>query len=115
MSCLSQNTNGEKVITLLTCNNVNGKRLIVAAKENKKINAFTEFSLQLLINNLHYFYAKLLTEKQKMKNYVFYFLVLKHNSSFIFTISFNNYYVIFICFLILYFLRFYFYNTFYLF
>lgn len=36
LSCLSQNTNGEKVITLLTCNNVNGKRLIVAAKENKK-------------------------------------------------------------------------------
>ena len=34
-SCMSQNTNGEKIITLLTCNNVNGKRLIIKAKESK--------------------------------------------------------------------------------
>ena len=33
LSCLSQNTNGKKIVTLLTCNNVNGKRLIVVAKE----------------------------------------------------------------------------------
>lgn len=32
-SCTNQNTNGEKVITLLTCNNVNGKRLVIKAKE----------------------------------------------------------------------------------
>lgn len=33
LSCLSQNSSGNKVITLLTCNNVNGKRLIVVGKE----------------------------------------------------------------------------------
>lgn len=32
MSCTSQETNGEIVLTLLTCNNVSGKRLIVVAK-----------------------------------------------------------------------------------
>lgn len=32
-SCTSQNTNGQKEITLLTCNNVNGKRLVIKAKE----------------------------------------------------------------------------------
>jgi LPXTG-site transpeptidase (sortase) family protein len=33
LSCLEQNTNGNKIITLLTCNNVNGKRLIVVGKQ----------------------------------------------------------------------------------
>lgn len=32
-SCTSQNTNGNKEITLITCNNFNGNRLIVKAKE----------------------------------------------------------------------------------
>ena len=32
VSCLSQATNGQKEITLITCNNNNGKRLIVKAK-----------------------------------------------------------------------------------
>lgn len=32
-SCTFQNTNGQKIITLITCNNVNGKRLIIHAKE----------------------------------------------------------------------------------
>lgn len=32
-SCTNQDTNGQKVITLLTCNNVNGRRLVVKAKE----------------------------------------------------------------------------------
>lgn len=32
VSCLEQNTNGQKEITLITCNNTNGKRLIVKAK-----------------------------------------------------------------------------------
>ena len=32
-SCAFQDTNGEKIVTLITCNNVNGKRLIVHAKE----------------------------------------------------------------------------------
>ena len=32
LSCLSQNTDGNTVITLLTCNNVNGKRLIVVGQ-----------------------------------------------------------------------------------
>lgn len=36
LSCLSQDTNREKIITLLTCNNVNGKRLIVVAKEKNR-------------------------------------------------------------------------------
>ena len=33
ISCTTQNTNGNKIVTLLTCNNVNGKRLIVVGKE----------------------------------------------------------------------------------
>lgn len=33
LSCLSQNTENSKIVTLLTCNNVNGKRLIVVGKE----------------------------------------------------------------------------------
>lgn len=33
LSCLNQNTEGNKIITLLTCNNVNGKRLIVVGKK----------------------------------------------------------------------------------
>lgn len=32
-SCTSQNTNGNKEITLVTCNNFNGNRLIIKAKE----------------------------------------------------------------------------------
>lgn len=32
-SCTSQNTNGKKEITLVTCNNINKKRIIVKAKE----------------------------------------------------------------------------------
>lgn len=32
-SCTFQNTNGEKIVTLITCNNVNGKRLVLHAKE----------------------------------------------------------------------------------
>lgn len=32
-SCTSQNTNGLRIITLVTCNNVNGKRLVIKAKE----------------------------------------------------------------------------------
>lgn len=36
LSCTSQKVNNQKIITLVTCNNVNGKRLIVQAKE--KIN-----------------------------------------------------------------------------
>lgn len=32
-SCTFQNTNGQKIVTLITCNNVNGKRLIIHAKE----------------------------------------------------------------------------------
>lgn len=31
-SCTYQNTNGVSIVTLLTCNNVSGKRLIVVAK-----------------------------------------------------------------------------------
>lgn len=30
-SCTSQKTNGKKIITLVTCNNVSGKRLVVVA------------------------------------------------------------------------------------
>lgn len=37
MSCISQNTNGQKEITLITCNNNNGKRLIVKAKSKEDI------------------------------------------------------------------------------
>lgn len=33
LSCTFQDTHGEKIVTLITCNNVNGKRLIVHAKE----------------------------------------------------------------------------------
>lgn len=32
-SCTSQDTNNLRIITLITCNNVNGKRLVVQAKE----------------------------------------------------------------------------------
>lgn len=32
MSCTSQNTDGKSIITLLTCNNVSGKRLVVVAE-----------------------------------------------------------------------------------
>ncbi len=32
-SCTFQETNGLKIITLVTCNNINGKRLVVHAKE----------------------------------------------------------------------------------
>lgn len=35
MSCTSQETNGDKEITLITCNNINKKRLILKAKEMK--------------------------------------------------------------------------------
>lgn len=31
-SCTNQNTQNEKIVTLLTCNNVNGKRVIIQAK-----------------------------------------------------------------------------------
>lgn len=33
LSCSKQDVNNEKIITLLTCNNVNGKRTVVKAKE----------------------------------------------------------------------------------
>lgn len=33
LSCTFQDTNGNKIVTLITCNNVNGKRLIIHAKE----------------------------------------------------------------------------------
>lgn len=33
INCANQNTNKNRIVTLLTCNNVNGKRLIVVAKE----------------------------------------------------------------------------------
>ena len=33
MSCTSQDTNGKKEVTLITCNNINQKRFIVKAKE----------------------------------------------------------------------------------
>lgn len=35
-SCTSQDTNGRKEITLVTCNNFNGNRLIIKAREAKK-------------------------------------------------------------------------------
>ena len=35
-SCTSQNTNSKREITLVTCNNFNGNRLIIKAKELKK-------------------------------------------------------------------------------
>ena len=34
-NCTSQETHGEKEITLITCNNVKGTRVIVKAKENR--------------------------------------------------------------------------------
>lgn len=33
VSCTFQNTNGLRIVTLVTCNNVNGKRLVIHAKE----------------------------------------------------------------------------------
>lgn len=33
LSCTTQNTDGKKIITLVTCNNVNGKRLVIQAQE----------------------------------------------------------------------------------
>lgn len=33
INCTNQDTNNNRIVTLLTCNNVNGKRLIVVAKE----------------------------------------------------------------------------------
>lgn len=34
-SCTNQETNGNKEITLVTCNNFNGNRIIIKAKERK--------------------------------------------------------------------------------
>ena len=31
-NCTSQNTNGKKEVTLVTCNNINGNRIIIKAK-----------------------------------------------------------------------------------
>ena len=36
MNCTSQETNGKKEITLITCNNINKKRLIIKAREIKQ-------------------------------------------------------------------------------
>ncbi len=36
ISCTNQNTNGMKEITLITCNNINGNRIVVKARANKK-------------------------------------------------------------------------------
>lgn len=36
LSCTNQDIGNEKIITLLTCNNVNGKRTVVQAKEKVK-------------------------------------------------------------------------------
>ena len=33
ISCTFQNTNNTRIVTLITCNNVNGKRLVIHAKE----------------------------------------------------------------------------------
>lgn len=33
ISCTFQNTDGKRIVTLVTCNNVNGKRLVIHAKE----------------------------------------------------------------------------------
>jgi LPXTG-site transpeptidase (sortase) family protein len=33
MNCTSQDTNGEKEITLITCNTIKGNRIIIKAKE----------------------------------------------------------------------------------
>lgn len=35
LSCTTQNTDGEKVITLMTCNSLKNTRIIVSAHENK--------------------------------------------------------------------------------
>ncbi|MBO5005715.1 MAG: sortase [Clostridia bacterium] len=32
LSCMSQETNGQKIITLITCNNMSDKRLLIKAK-----------------------------------------------------------------------------------
>ena len=32
ISCTSQDTNNKNIVTLLTCNNVSGKRLVVVAE-----------------------------------------------------------------------------------
>lgn len=37
ISCTFQNTDGQRVVTLVTCNNVNGKRLVIHAKEIPKV------------------------------------------------------------------------------
>lgn len=34
-SCINQNTNNKKLVTLVTCNNLKGSRLIIKAKENR--------------------------------------------------------------------------------
>lgn len=36
LSCTNQNTNGIKEITLITCNNINGNRIVIKARANKK-------------------------------------------------------------------------------
>ena len=36
-SCTSQNTNGQKEITLVTCNNINKNRLIIKAREKSEL------------------------------------------------------------------------------
>ncbi len=33
LSCIDQNVNNERIITLITCNNLNGKRTVIKAKE----------------------------------------------------------------------------------
>ena len=37
LSCTSQDVGGKRIITLLTCNNVNGTRIVVKAKEKGTI------------------------------------------------------------------------------
>lgn len=34
-SCTSQDTNGKKEVTLITCNTIRGTRIVVKAKENR--------------------------------------------------------------------------------
>ena len=36
LSCTNQNTNGMKEITLITCNNINGNRIVVKARASKE-------------------------------------------------------------------------------
>ena len=36
LACTDQNTNGKAIVTLLTCNNVSGKRLVIVAKPTSK-------------------------------------------------------------------------------